>query len=143
MFVLRAPTDFSPYKLFSHCFFKSKPFPSSSFTDKCERLEGEREKKKKWKKKLDVFFLISLLVLYLCIYTHIHGQMLCFSPTIIGFGKTVAHNNNIVSGQNKKSYLNGGAINHACVGQRSSARQALREKSSPLRLLLSSDPPNW
>lgn len=97
---------------------------------------------KKRKKTLNVFFKFDSWF-FICASTHIDGQMLCFSPTIIGFGKTVAHNNNIVSGQNKKSYLNGGAINHACVGQHSSARQPLRERSSPLRLLLSSDPPNW
>lgn len=75
----------------------------------------ERGEKKKGKKKLNVFLLFDYWFL---IYasTHIQGQMLCFNPTIIGFGKTVAHNNNIVSGQNKKSYLNDGAINHVRVG---------------------------
>lgn len=57
----------------------------------------ERGGKKKGKKKnkcisfIDYWFLIYA-------FTHIQGQMLCFNPTIIGFGKTVAHNNNIVSG---------------------------------------------
>lgn len=79
----------------------------------------QRKKKKEGEgEKLIAFLFFFFFDYWFLIYasTHIQGQMLYFNPTIIGFGKTVAHNNNIVSGQNKKSYLNDGAINHACGG---------------------------
>lgn len=111
MFVLWGPTDFSPHKLFCHCLFKSLFLQGLLYTDmKCGKERKGKEKIKFISSVLWVFFFDYQFLIYAS--THTQGQMLCFNPTIIGCGKTVAHNNNIWSGQNRKGCLKDGTINH-------------------------------